>query len=531
MNNIGLIGHVSHGKTTIIKALSGISTLRHSSEKQKKSTIYLGYANALINNKEISFIDCPGHEAYIHNMLNGTQLMDCAFLIVDATDKIVLQSQAVEHLIILMAIGIRKIIVIQNKIDLLEIKEVKNNCKKILEVLENNFDIKPMVYPVSAQFSLGTDEILNFISELPEKESNENCIAIIPIIRSFDINKPKTNIDLLKGGVIGGGCISGKIKKNTQILIIPGIIKNNIATPFITNVNKIQSENTEIEETQGANLVGIETDIDPYYTKDNGMVGQFVYYGNRENITIYKTIVCKIRNLKRVSKNVLKETSNVKIHCINNIYNAKNVNYKEKKLTLELEKPIFISKEWKISIFILIDDKWKFSFIGEIIEGNNIELDVDNYNFPKNEEIEKKKISEDETAFDKQKYKKMLEKCFENKLSKKEVFLMKLPKIKINNNKTFWLNLKEITEHICSKTKNENLENIIKKEIRNILGDYIEKDYYIVFEGKLNIDNFTNFLKMFRIKYLECNACKSHNTYISKKWIICLHCSNKTFIS
>jgi len=530
--NIGLIGHVSHGKSTIIKALSGITTLRHSKEKQKNSTILLGYANTIINNKNISFIDCPGHEAYIHNMLNGVQLMDIAFLIVDVTDKIVLQSQAIEHLTILLAMGIENIIVIQNKVDLLDIKNVRKNSRKIHEILEEKFNIKPMIYPISAQFNIGTDEIIELISKINGNKCENDCIAIMPIIRSFDVNKPRTSIDELKGGIIGGGLLTGQLEKNKKVLIIPGIIKNKTSYPLITNINKIQSENDEINSINSKNLIGLETNIDPYFTKNNGLVGQFVYYGNKENLTIYDEIVCKIKSLKRVKKSELKKIHNIKIHCINKIYNAIIKNYENNTLTLKIEKPFFFIKKWHLGIFIKINDTWKFSFIGQFINGNIINCDTSNYQFPLLNTIPIKKNQNEMPEYNEKEYKTLLEKYCENKKETKKL-VMKMPIIKIVQNFTNWLNVDLIIQSICEQTKNEKdiLENIFKKEIKMILGNFREVENMVQFDKKINLNNFTTFLKSFRKKYLECSTCYSYNTSIVKKYKICSDCNSNIFIS
>ena len=458
-------------------------------------------------------------------MLNGVQLMDAAFLIVDATDKIVLQSQAMEHLTILMAMGVKNIVVIQNKIDLLQKKDIQKNAKKINQILNNSFNINPMIYPISAQFNIGTQPIIDLISSFNTKQNTDECCAILPIIRSFDINKPATNIDKLKGGVIGGGLLFGKLSKNTEILIIPGIIQNNKSLPFKTNINKIQSENTEINSIQTGSLVGIETNIDPYFTKNNGLVGQFAYYGVKENITIYKQIVCQIKGIKRIKKDVLYNIKNVKIHSINAIYDAKVIKYENKYLTLELEKPTFLLQNWFCSIFLFIKDKWTFSFISKIVNGITINVEIDNYNFPSLSKIPNKIICNEMPEFNEKLYKELLEKYSENKITQNK-FTLKLPITKIIGNHTYLYNLDVIVEDICKKTGNtEEIGEVLKREMRVILGDFMESENIIKFFNKITLDKFTNFLKIFRQKYLECNTCLSHNTTYSKKNKLCLNCN------
>ena len=198
--------------------------------RKNNSTVNLGYANIKIyktkdenyyfsndknnNNdllvKHISFVDCPGHESYISNMLNGTSVMDYVLLLVDSTDNIVLQNQTIEQLNCLLVNDIDKILCIQNKIDLLKNEDCKLNQKKIKEQLKNNFNLDIPIIPVSAQFGYNINIIKKIISSYEEIIQNKvNNDLLLPIIRSFDINKPGINPLSIQGGVIGGSLISG----------------------------------------------------------------------------------------------------------------------------------------------------------------------------------------------------------------------------------------------------------------------------------------------------------------------------------
>ncbi|PKP55223.1 MAG: hypothetical protein CVT89_09090 [Candidatus Altiarchaeales archaeon HGW-Altiarchaeales-2] len=154
--NIGLIGHVDHGKTTIAKALSGVWTSKYSEELDRGITIRIGYADFSIykcpkcsepecltskkicehcNTKtkflrKISIVDTPGHESLMAVMLSGAAVMDGAILVIGANEKCP-QPQTAEHLTALSVLGIKNVIIVQNKVDLVSKEEAKENYIQI----------------------------------------------------------------------------------------------------------------------------------------------------------------------------------------------------------------------------------------------------------------------------------------------------------------------------------------------------------------------------------------------------------------
>ena len=154
--NIGLVGHVDHGKTTLVSRLSGKWTDTHSEEKKKGITIRLGYANSTFYKckkckdpecysasskcpkckgvceqlRTVSFVDAPGHETLMATMLSGSAIMDAAILLV-AADEECPQPQTKEHLMALEIAGIKNIIIVQNKIDLVSNEDALKNYKEI----------------------------------------------------------------------------------------------------------------------------------------------------------------------------------------------------------------------------------------------------------------------------------------------------------------------------------------------------------------------------------------------------------------
>lgn len=290
--NIGTLGSVSEGKSTLVKKLSGIVTQCHSREKIRNITIKQGFGNMKIFSapdgtlstqegklvNHISWVDCPGHMDRIQTALGSISLMDGVILIIGVKDKLETKPQLIQHLLGIKLGGIKKIIVCLNKIDLVS-KDVLLEYKKDVDVLFNKYGIKPnYIIPTSFNKGIGLDWVLNAIQELFNPNiwlEKTKDIPVLKISRSFDINKPGTDISNVKGGVIGGTITSGQFKVGDVIEIKPGRInkKTGIAMPIKTIIKSIQTGTTNLDVAYAGGLVAIGTDIDPFETKNDGLVG------------------------------------------------------------------------------------------------------------------------------------------------------------------------------------------------------------------------------------------------------------------
>ena len=148
--NIGIVGHIDHGKTTLLKKLTGKNTDTHSEELKRGITIKLGYADAVIYKdgdeyntqkkgkpvRYVSFIDAPGHEMLMATMLSGAAIIDAAILVIAANEGI--KPQTREHFMVLQAKKIKNVIVVQNKIDLISKEKVLENYKEIKNFLKGS---------------------------------------------------------------------------------------------------------------------------------------------------------------------------------------------------------------------------------------------------------------------------------------------------------------------------------------------------------------------------------------------------------
>nr|WP_312575922.1 selenocysteine-specific translation elongation factor [Sedimentibacter sp.] len=212
---IGTAGHIDHGKTTLIKALTGRETDRWEEEKRRGITIDLGFTYFdLPDGNKAGIIDVPGHEKFIKNMVAGVIGMDLVLLVIAADEGIMPQTD--EHINILNLLGIKKGIVVLTKHDLVDgdwLELVKEDVKE--ELKDTFLENAPMV-EVSSVTGYGIDKIVDTIAKLAEtdvEERDTNTIPRLPIDRSFSISG--------FGTVITGTLISGRLKKGEEVEIFP----------------------------------------------------------------------------------------------------------------------------------------------------------------------------------------------------------------------------------------------------------------------------------------------------------------------
>ncbi|MEM3851636.1 MAG: translation initiation factor IF-2 subunit gamma [Methanomassiliicoccales archaeon] len=302
--NIGLIGHVDHGKTSLVKALTGQSTDRHSEEIKRGISIKLGYADAPIYRckdcsepecfatdpglltcsdgseyvRSISFVDSPGHETLMATMLSGAAIMDGALLIIAANEKCP-QPQTREHLMALQVIGVKKAIVVQTKIDIVSEKQARQNFEEINEFLKGTIAEGSPVIPVSAYHKVNLDYLTWCIERVvPTPERDVSKPSRMYIARSFDVNVPGTPVSELKGGVIGGTISQGRIKVGDEIEISPGRRVESggrvSLAPIISTITSVHSGNQSFKEAGPGGLIAVGTELDPSLTKSDSLVGR-----------------------------------------------------------------------------------------------------------------------------------------------------------------------------------------------------------------------------------------------------------------
>jgi len=297
-----MVGHVDHGKTTLTKALSGIWTDRHSEEIKRGISIRLGYADCVFYKcpkcgepecygtqatcpkckgkteilRKVSFVDSPGHETLMATMLSGAALMDGAVLVIAANEACP-QPQTAEHLMALDILGVKNIVVAQNKADLVS-KEaaIKNNADIQSFLAESNVGKAPVI-PIAANYGANIDALISAIqARIPTPERNLKKKPRMFVARSFDINRPGTDIEQIRGGVVGGSLKQGVLEVGDEIEIKPGVRKKNNYETVTTKIVSLNAGGVNVDKVAPGGLIAIGTQLDPNFTKSDNLCGNLV---------------------------------------------------------------------------------------------------------------------------------------------------------------------------------------------------------------------------------------------------------------
>jgi len=407
--NIGLVGHVDHGKTTLVKTLTGDWTDRHSEEQERGISIKLGYSNATVLycpecdeyltyymaekarkkgqtklscskcggniefRRNISFVDAPGHEILMATMLSGASLMNGACLLI-AADEFCPQPQTREHLAALNIAGIKNLIIIQNKIDAVSKEQASENYNQIKKFIKGTIAENAPIIPISAVFGTNIELVVRAYEEIiPSPKLNEDEKFQFLIARSFDINKPGTDIEKLKGGVIGGSVLKGKIDVGNEIEIKPGIRIKSTYKPIKSKVVSISQGTSLLDEARPGGLIGLRTKLDPALTKGDSLIGHLVGTPNTLPPVISE-VELKVHLLERVigSEMQIKVTElkhNEKLLLVVGTEKTAGTITKilKNSYILQLNPPICIPEEFIFAISRIINRRYRLIGYGELM--------------------------------------------------------------------------------------------------------------------------------------------------------------------
>ena len=402
--NIGTIGHVDHGKTTLVQSLTGVWASRHSEELKRGITIRLGYADMAIYKcpkcethenytvkpicpkcgtkaefvRAISFVDAPGHEALMATMLSGAAVMDGAILVI-AADEPCPQPQTREHLAAAEVIGIKNIIIVQNKIDIVEEKRARESYEEIKSFVKGTVAENAPIIPVSAQHEINIDVLLNAIEEIiPTPERDEMKPPLMYIIRSFDVNKPGTPIEGLDGGIIGGTIAQGKFAVGDEIEIRPGISfereGKTVYNSLISEIVSLHAGEKSIKQATCGGLVGVGTLLDPSYSKADGLNGNIAGKTGFLPPTLSE-LTLETHVLERAvgTKDLLKvERINpgelLLLHVGAAVNLGKVLSIKKNVMKIKLTRPICAQPNSRVALSRKITARWRLIGYGIMIE-------------------------------------------------------------------------------------------------------------------------------------------------------------------
>ncbi len=399
--NIGMVGHVDHGKTTLTKSLTGVWTDQHSEELKRGISIKLGYADSIFRKctkcegtesytiekkcptcgepteilRKVSFVDAPGHETLMATMLSGAALMGGAVLVIAANEKCP-QPQTEEHLMALSILDVKNIVVVQNKIDLVSVEDAKKNYEEIKEFLKKfNYEDVPII-PIAAHFGTNIDILIEAIEKhIPTPKPDNSKSARMYVARSFDINKPGKEANDLLGAVIGGSLISGTLKVGDEVEIKPGfkkIVSNKeIWEPITTKIITLGIKEGQLESASSGGLIAIGTTLDPFISKADKLIGSLLgepgtLPENKEKLNLKTTMIKRIVGAAEDSatKIILNEPLVVSIGTAVSVGTVTFMRGED--MELSLKRPVCLDEGSKVALSKRVNNRWRLIGYGVV---------------------------------------------------------------------------------------------------------------------------------------------------------------------
>ena len=496
----GTIGHVAHGKSTVVKAISGVQTVRFKNELERNITIKLGYANAKIykaadpscprprcyraygSSKEdspacdapgfegtrmellrhVSFVDCPGaslasscffssflfflgggwrqrslverarekstehflpptpsnphgssprpspalpppfppphpqrnlsgHDILMATMLNGAAVMDGALLLIAANETCP-QPQTSEHLAAVEIMRLKHIIILQNKIDLIPESTAANQHEAIAAFVQGTIAEGAPVVPISAQLKYNVDAVCEYIvKKIPVPVRDFTSPPQMIVIRSFDVNKPGSEVEELRGGVAGGSILQGVLRMGQEVEVRPGIVTKDsdgraAAVPIHSRVVSLFAESNELQFAVPGGLIGVGTTVDPTLTRADRLVGQVlgqpggslpdVFVELEVNFFLLRRLL-GVRTAEGEKKGKVSKLAKAEVLMLNIgscCTGARVVAVKGDLAKLQLTSPVCTKEGEKVALSRRVEKHWRLIGWGSICAGTKLEL-------------------------------------------------------------------------------------------------------------------------------------------------------------
>jgi len=404
---VGVIGSVSNGKTTLVQAITGTRTQKHSDEQVRNITIRLGYANAKIFkcntcvNPEcyqstpsnimdykckicngetvlithISFSDVPGHIEFMSTMLNGSCVMDYTILVESGSNKDIPASQSIEHYKITKEIGIENKLVCLNKVDLI----TRDRSLETMTHLRKYFNDVPII-PISGTQKCNIDVVCHYLSQLEPPKKNITDDFKMLVIRSFNVNLGSVSVKDMLGGVVGGTLSRGVVKVGQEVSLYPGFIDKRPTTdekdsqwsykPLKCKVLSIKSEKNNLEYAIQGGLIAIQLDIDPALSSDDKLIGQVLFRREKklEEFRILECIIVEYK--KKFMDRELNKKESIQINVNSNNIKCQVVKINKKgELFLKLDKPICVELNDLVTINTYESEQINLYGYGIIVDG------------------------------------------------------------------------------------------------------------------------------------------------------------------
>jgi translation initiation factor 2 subunit 3 len=391
--NIGTSGHVDHGKTTVTQAITGVWASAHSEELKRGITIKVGYADAAFYRcsedhgpaaystspkcpvcgkptrllRAVSFVDCPGHESLMTNMLAGAFLMDGALLVIAANEPVP-KPQTREHLQALQMLGMKKIVIAQNKVDLVNDQEAKKNFQGIQKFVEKTVAADAPIVPISAQQRTNIDALVEALEEvIPTPQRDASADPMMYVVRSFDVNRPGAEIEGLSGGVLGGSLTRGELKVGEEIELRPGMPdeRSGKYVPVLTKISSLQTSAGQTDRVGPGGLVAVGTLLDPTFVKGDQMVGSVIgkpstLPPNLEHVTIeLELLETAVGSAELVTVEKVRPGENLRVNIGTAATQAVVTSARGSVIEVDLKKPVTVEAGMRAALSRRIAERWR----------------------------------------------------------------------------------------------------------------------------------------------------------------------------
>ena len=579
---IGTLGNVSEGKSTFVRALSGVATQKFKKEKQSNITIHLGYAGfKLWRNPETgdltntpttiksvpgstliahySFADCPGHEAYLATMLSGAAIMDAAALIVAANSPNIPQIQTQEHLMAAQLMDLPHVFTIQNKLDI--VKEPEESLEKIRAFTKGTIAGSNPLIPMSAQLGWGVEYAVHHLAyNMPYPERTYDGPLRMMIVRSFDVNKPVQWVpgkSAVAGGVIGGTILSGVLHPDDVLEMRPGIWTGTELYPLLFKAKSLYCDADQLPYAIAGGLIGVGTTLDPRFTATNALIGQIVGTpGTLPPVT--NRIKCKFKKFKRKvaladappEDHNVGETVSVCVGIMTVKGTIKKID--DKKREIVLDRPVCV-EEGQICGLLRSNGR------REILDGTLTIRSVRDFDMVRAwtpeqaaiaeaakaatlartytvEEIEERKDADPLPP-----YEVMLGACMaaQPEPAERKRYKLPLPSIQRFPKATFWINTSEMCDALVAMSCSvpyivgaplslpDFFQSYIRDELSTSLS--VKPDGGFLIKGKYSDNVLRSIMEKFLREYRTCKQCKGSQTNLYKSdGIVKLYCGGCT---
>jgi translation initiation factor 2 subunit 3 len=301
------------------------------------------------------------------NMLAGAFLMDGALLVIAANEPVP-KPQTREHLQALQMLGMRRIVIAQNKIDLVTDQEARTNYEQIQKFVESTVAADAPVIPISAQQRLNIDALIEALEGvIPTPNRDAKAPPLMYVVRSFDVNKPGTGIDALAGGVLGGSLVRGELRVDEEVELKPGMPdeRSGKYVPIVTKVASLQTGAGQGDRVGPGGLVAVGTHLDPTFTKGDQMVGSVIgrpgtlpptWEHMTLDVELFETAV-GLAELVKVDK--IKPGENLRLNLGTAFSQAVVTSARGDIIEVDLKKPVAIESGMRAALSRRIAERWR----------------------------------------------------------------------------------------------------------------------------------------------------------------------------